>query len=139
MFHGKFRTITALQCYCCFSWKLFIYKRGEWMVNGCKHETKPTRSEGKVNGNIWRRTQRYKQTRLDPKNSAKFYIVKLSNILNINKPPPPVMFTRCIQGRREPTLIWGGGGGGVHWIAWICYFYKLPEFSFLNFLFIKLP
>ena len=30
-----------------------------------------------------------------------------------------------IQGRRETTLI--GGGGGVHWIARICYFYKIAR------------
>ena len=121
MFNGKVRTITALEYYCCFSWKLFIYKRGEWMVNGCKHETKPTRSEGKVNGNIWRRTQRYKQRRLDPKDSAKFYIVKLCNILNINKPPPCNVYSMYPGASRTHFDL--GGGGSI----------ELPEYAiFIN-------
>ena len=31
--------------WCCFSWKLFIYKRGKWTPNGCKQEAKPRSSE----------------------------------------------------------------------------------------------
>ena len=67
---------------CCFSWKLFMYKQGKWMPNGCKHEAKRTGSKPEVKNksNIWRRT--HAELKAKKKLNQKPYNKSLINLVH---------------------------------------------------------